>query len=63
MKTASEILKEFKLDWTVEKRPLYFPTLGSDGQRIFQSTDQFGIIRNDNNVCLGACKQTYTPHS
>lgn len=56
-KTNKEVLQGFGLDWTAEKQPFTFK--GNDNE--IHETDYFGLVRSDNNFCLGHCKGSYRP--
>ena len=47
-------LEKFGLNWTVDKKPLYF---NSNGQQ--NGSSFFGIVRSDNNDCFGAMTKQY----
>ena len=49
---SQELLTTSKTDWTVEKRPLF----GPNGE----STNGYGIFREDNDRCLGLVGSKYT---
>jgi phage/plasmid-like protein (TIGR03299 family) len=55
--SASEAFEIAGLNWTAEKRPVYF--LGADGP--IQSRDHCSIVRSDNDQCLGIHGSGYTP--
>ena len=54
-KTTAQILADFGLNWTVEKKPFLFK--GNDGGT--HESDYFGLVRDDNNTVLGHCKDSY----
>jgi phage/plasmid-like protein (TIGR03299 family) len=55
--SASEAFQIAGLDWTAEKRPVYF--LGADGP--IQSKEHCSIVRSDTDQCLGIHGSGYTP--
>ncbi len=55
--SASEAFRIAGLDWTAEKRPVYF--LGADGP--VQDPTLCSIVRSDADVCLGVHGAGYTP--
>lgn len=55
--SASEAFRIAGLNWTAEKRPVYF--LGSDGP--VQDDSMCSIVRSDTDVCLGIHGSGYTP--
>lgn len=53
----TEILSQYDLNWTVKKSRLHF----EDENGVFIPTKDFGLVRSDNNVCLGVAKEGYHP--
>jgi len=56
-RTNSEILTEYNLNWNVRKARLSF----EDENGVYLPTGEFGLIRSDNNKCLGVAKEGYHP--
>jgi len=56
MKTLSEFLKDFKLNWKVTKKSLFYKF-----KNRVKTSDWFGLVRSDNGVNLGICKGVYEP--
>lgn len=54
-KSVKQILKDHNLNWEVEKRQFLYD--GGNGNKI--ESDYFGLIRTDNDACLGHCKGSY----
>jgi phage/plasmid-like protein (TIGR03299 family) len=55
VKTGPELLKEFGLDWSVNKRPFFFKANDAS----MRESDYFGLVRSDNDDVLGHCKDSY----
>lgn len=53
--TGAELLKEFGLNWNVDKRPFFFKNVAGD----MAESDYFGLVRSDNDTVLGHCKDSY----
>jgi phage/plasmid-like protein (TIGR03299 family) len=53
--TTAQVLANFGLNWTVEKKPFLFK--GGDGE--MHESDYFGLVRSDNDTVLGHCKDSY----
>lgn len=54
-KSEKELLAEFGLNWTADKKPFLFK--GNDSE--MHESDYFGLVRSDNNEVLGHCKGSY----
>lgn len=54
-KTSGQMLKEFGLNWNVDKKPFFF--IGGDGDQ--HPSDYFGLVRSDDHSVLGHCKDSY----
>ena len=55
--TPMEMLKTAKLDWNVEKKPVYYE---KDGKYV-QANSQNILVRTDNNKVLGPAGPDYIP--
>lgn len=56
--TPQQMLKAAKLDWKVEKRPLFYP--GKDGEMV-QVKDKFALVRDKDHAQLSVVGSTYKP--
>lgn len=58
--TTNELLKQFGLDWSVDKRPLFFQDNEGEYVRASNKEDEsrgyHGLVRGDNNSILGHCQ-------
>ena len=55
--TAEEAIKAAHLDWTVEKREIYF----KEEIDVFKSANAFATVRTDINLPLGIVSKNYKP--
>lgn len=57
VETNEQVLNQYGLNWNVEKRRLAF----QDNEGVYHNTEDFGLVRSDNNFNLGVCKKDYHP--
>lgn len=57
--TAADAIAEAGLNWTVSKRPVYFPT--ADKKSKIKVPDQYAIVRDSDDRYLGRVGKVYNP--
>lgn len=57
--TTAQLLTQFGLDWTVEKKPFHFHSKDGKGNVVERPSDYFGLVRSDDDAVLGHCKDSY----